>query len=125
MLHTRSIVWPREESAPQSGLQRKPAYDLTALPRLQSSPSISDGTTSLSDVIVELARLSERGSVPRLLRDVTPDDELAPQESFIIQLVFMGLDVETILDTSPLSEDVTLRFLARLVESRIITVQAA
>jgi hypothetical protein len=94
-----------------------------ALPRLGSAPDNESGTsTFLSEVCGELARLSDRQSVPRLTRLVTADVPLTPEESFILSLVGTNISVANVVQRSPLTEDETLHFLARMITTGLIEI---
>ena len=95
----------------------------TSLPRLASDPEI-DAITNLSEVVTELARLSDGSVVPELSRAITREDDLNPEEAFITSLLGMNVSLEMILDMSPLAEDETVRVLARLVTRGLVTVPA-
>ncbi len=89
----------------------------------ESSPDLYTGETGVSDVIVELARLSDTRRIPRLMRDLAhASSPLSQPEAFIASMVGTNLSIQAILDMSPMGEDETLRFLARLVTDRVITV---
>jgi hypothetical protein len=83
--------------------------------------SISDGVeTSVSDVICDLARLSDPSSIPRLAGAIAWED-LDRSEAWAVSLVAAGMSVQAILEVSPLEEEQTLRLLANLVSARTIT----
>jgi hypothetical protein len=102
------------------------------LARLESSPDLNDDdwdeagepaqTTGVSDVVAELARLSDPARIPRLNADVVGLTRgLSQPEAFIASLVGTNLSIQAILDMSPMGEDETLRFLARLITDRVIS----
>jgi hypothetical protein len=95
--------------------------------RLRSSYSDEDliGETGVSDLIADLARLADPLCVPRLNRALSRNEVLSPPEAFVASLVDANMNMQAILDMSPLREDDTLRFLARLVEKGIITLTQA
>jgi hypothetical protein len=97
-----------------------------ALPRLQSSPDLENtqAPTCVSDVVVDLARLSDRSSVPRLAGPIGDDLDMTPQESDVASFVATGTTLGGILERSPLTEDETLRCLARLITLGIVVVEA-
>jgi hypothetical protein len=90
------------------------------LPRLNDSCREFTAATSVSDVVHELARLSDPNCVPRMARPILSDDGLAPPEAFLASLVTHQFNVKAILDMSPMQEDATLKCLAKLVTSRIV-----
>jgi hypothetical protein len=91
--------------------------------RLRSSYSDDDlvGQTGVSDVIADLARLSDPTCIPRLNRPLSRSEVLSPPEAFVASLVDANLNMQSILDMSPLPEDDTLRFLARLIERGLVS----
>jgi hypothetical protein len=90
-----------------------------SLPRFGSIP---DGgmETSVSDVVSDLARIADMSTVPRLREPIGRSD-LAPQETWMVNVVKLGMCVQGILDMSPLGDEETLRLLARLVSTRVVT----
>jgi hypothetical protein len=96
------------------------------LPRLNadSCREIS-AATRVSDVVEELARLSDPSCVPRMARPIVSDDGLLPAEAFLASLIDHQFSVQTILDMSPMQEDATLKCLAKLVTSRIVVLDDA
>ena len=90
-----------------------------ALPRFGSIP---DGMmeTSVSEVVSDLARIADMGTVPRV-REPLQCAALAPQETWMMDVVKLGMCVQGILDMSPLSDEETLRLLASLVSTRVVT----
>jgi hypothetical protein len=89
--------------------------------------SISDGvtghTTSISEVIVDLARLSDPNSVPRV-RGELDSSERAPYEALLLAMIASQMSIAAIMQTSPLGDEETLRVLARLVSAQVITLAA-
>lgn len=96
------------------------------LPRLNAD-SVREITaaTSVSDVVEELARLSDPTCVPRIARPIGEGDGLAPAEAFLASLMNHQFNVQTILDMSPMQEDATLKCLAKLITSRIVVLEDA
>ena len=90
---------------------------------VSSSPAEEvTGLTGVSDVIAELARLSDPSCVPRLKHELSRKDVLSPPERFVASLVDSNKTMKRILDMSPLREDDTLRFLAGLVQKGLLSV---
>jgi hypothetical protein len=77
--------------------------------------------TDVSDVVGQLARLSIPSSVPKLKRELTPDDMVTPPEAYILSLMGCAMNIQAIVDVSPMPEDDTLHFLARLVTNGLVT----
>jgi hypothetical protein len=95
------------------------------LPRLQSSPDLdADASTSLSDFVAELARLSDWRSVPELVSRIDRRVDLRPDDAYVTTLVRADADIEMIVAMSALSEDDTLAALARLASLGLITIPA-
>jgi hypothetical protein len=90
-----------------------------ALPRFGS---ISDGTmeTIVSEVVSDLARIGDMTTVPRVSEPLAPG-ALAPLETWMVDVVRLGMCVQGILDISPLGDEETLRLLAGLVSKRFVT----
>jgi hypothetical protein len=82
--------------------------------------SISDAETNVSEVITDLARLSDLTSVPRVC-DPHGLADLDEPAMWMVSVVRLGMCVQAILDMSPISEEETVRLLARLVGTRIVT----
>jgi hypothetical protein len=74
----------------------------------------------MSSVVRELALLSDPLSVPILARPIGHADGLAPQEAYVASLLGATMTVQMIVDVSPMNEDETMRFLARLVSAGIV-----
>jgi hypothetical protein len=89
-------------------------------PLLPVFGSIPDQPTGVSDVISELARLSDMRTVPRV-GDSSGWADLDPEEAWMVDIVKLGMCVQAILDMSPLNDEETLSLLARLVSRRVIT----
>jgi hypothetical protein len=108
---TYAVTRPRETARPLP-----PAHD--ELPRMDS---VSDGVeTSVSDLIGDLARLSDVTRTP-MLRGIVEWNDLSPSDAWIVSIVSPGMTIETIMQMSPLGEEETLRALARLISSRTLT----
>jgi hypothetical protein len=89
------------------------------LPRMGS---MTDGVaTNVSDLVPELARLSDPLTMPRISADA-PEGDVAPAEALIMSLVEANMTVEHIVGVSPLTEEETLRVLSKLVGKGSITV---
>jgi len=89
-----------------------------------ANDTVSDGNdTRISDIIGDLARLSDATSVPRL-RGAVEWTDLAPSEAWLVSVVREGMPLAGIMQTSPLGEEETLRLLARLISARVITLPA-
>jgi hypothetical protein len=97
------------------------------LPRLGSAPELEGQTATVQgQVVSDLARLSDRSSVPRLVRPSSFDPSArSDDESYLVALVGTKIDIDTLLRMSPLSEDDTLRLLARLITDGVIEIPAA
>jgi hypothetical protein len=89
---------------------------------LSVEPEETTGLTGVSDVIVDLARLSDPACVPRLKHQLSRKDALSPPERFVASLVDSKQNMKRILDMSPLREDDTLRFLAGLIQKGLLSV---
>jgi hypothetical protein len=76
----------------------------------------------MTDVVGDLARLSSLSSVPQVKRPIGRDIDLTPHEAYVASLIGTGVDIATVVRMSPLPEDQTLQFLARLVTLGLITV---
>jgi len=76
--------------------------------------------TSVNDVVADLARLADPMSVPRTGSEAFALT-LDASESWMMNVVQLGMCVQAILDMSPLDADETLRLLARLVGRRAVT----
>lgn len=96
---------------------------MESIPRLDSFSDMRESgmLTGVSDVVTDLARLSDVMSVPRVLPVGDVPRSLDPEESWMCSTVRLGMCVQGILDMSPLDEDETLRILARLVGLRVVT----
>jgi hypothetical protein len=95
------------------------------LPRLQSSPDLElDSSTCLSDLIGELARLSDRSSVPERTQAVWGDINIGPEDTYIASLIAADVTIDEILAMSCLSDDDTLGALARLISLGMVTIPA-
>ncbi len=91
------------------------------IPSLASQPPLEgNDNTRVSDIIGDLARLSDASSVPRL-RGAVEWTDLAPSEAWLVSIVREGMPLEGIMQTSPLGEEETLRLLASLINARVIT----
>jgi hypothetical protein len=94
------------------------------LPRLQSSADLEgSATTLITDVVAELAHLAKPTSRPRLNAEVG-SIVLSPEEGVVVSLMLADLDLGSIVKRSPLSEDETLKFIARLVTLGLVTFPA-
>jgi hypothetical protein len=111
---THSAVVPR-----LGNLRRLPR--LNAIPRLDGLPEMVE-PTKISDVAEGLAGLSDPFAYPRLLQ-LAPVAELVGHEAVVASLVEANMNVESILRMSPMSDDETLRILARLVANDVITLE--
>jgi hypothetical protein len=89
-------------------------------PLLPMFGSIPDVETGVSDVIANLARVSDMASIPKPC-DSIEWANLDPEESWMVDIVKLGMCVQAILDMSPLTDEETLGLLARLVSRRIVT----
>jgi hypothetical protein len=86
------------------------------LPRLHTSPDREgSATTLMTDLVEDLARLSNLFAIPRLTRPVDRSVSLTPREAYVASLIGRDVSLATLLDLSPMSEDDTLHFLARLI----------
>jgi hypothetical protein len=75
----------------------------------------------MTDVVVELARLSDPWSVPKLKLPL-PDLELTPEEVAVASLIDGQSDLASIMAKSTLAEDATLQVMARLVTLGIVAI---
>jgi hypothetical protein len=86
------------------------------LPRLQSSHDLeSSATTLMTDVVSELARLSDLANVPTMSHPLGPEMQLTEDEARVVSLIGHGHDLAAILRLSPVAEEATLQIIARLV----------
>jgi hypothetical protein len=92
---------------------------MESLPRLGSLHDAAPDT-SVSDIPGDLARVGDLASVPHAL-ETARTMQLDPFESWMFNVVRLGMCVQGILDMSPLTEDETLLLLARLVGKGAIT----
>ena len=103
------------DAAPATGIPGPQIPSLASQPPLEGNDN-----TRVSDIVGELARLSDATSVPRL-RGAVEWTDLAPSEAWLVSIVREGLPLEGIMKTSPLGEEETLRLLASLIDARVIT----
>jgi hypothetical protein len=109
------------DAAPATSVPQPELPELPSLPTLASQPPLEgNDNTRVSDIIGDLARLSDATSVPRL-RGAVEWTDLAPTEAWLVSIVREGLPLEGIMQTSPLGEEETLRLLASLIKARVIT----
>jgi hypothetical protein len=95
------------------------------LPRLQSSPDLeADASTRLSDVVGQLARLSDWSSVPERTRQHEANIDVSPEDAYVASLIAADVNIDGIVGASCLSEDDTLDALARLVIFGLVTIPA-
>jgi hypothetical protein len=119
-----------EERGPDSDVHSRtlragppPPSRRPTLPQLyEAEPS---GETKMTEVVRQLARLSDPTSVPVLTRPIGVADGLGPQEAYVASLLGETMTVQMIVDVSPMSEDETVRFLARLVTTGIVSLASA
>jgi hypothetical protein len=91
------------------------------LPSLASkSIPDDDGPTGVSDLITDLAGLSDGSNTPRL-RGAVEWSDLGEAEAWLVSMVTAGFTIEALLQMSPLGEEATMRVLAKLITSRTIT----
>lgn len=102
--------------------ERGPEGRDSELPRLRDSFT-EEAQTNVNDVVTELARLSIATSTPTL-RGVVEWSELSAHEAWVISLVSAGFNVQAILEVSPLAEEQTLSVLGKLIDARVISMQA-
>jgi hypothetical protein len=103
----------------------RPSSEGEVLPRLQSDSCPEITTTRVSDLVAELARLSDPSCIPRLMRPIDEHDGLALPEAFLASLVGNEVSVQGIVDMSPMPEEATLKCLAKFVMSRIVVLDTA
>jgi hypothetical protein len=109
-----SITRPTQRPEPTAS-----AYALTvARAALDSIAEVAE--TNVSDLVTNLARLSNPDSVPRLCGAVDWTN-LTAVEGWLVSIVTQGMPLAMILETSPYGEDETLAVLARLIGGRIVT----
>src|SRR5262249_34950401 len=77
--------------------------------------------TDVSEIIPGLAQLSKLSNIPKLTRVLSGNDIATVPEAYIVSLIETSMSVQAILDLSPMREEQTLRFLARLVASGLVT----
>jgi hypothetical protein len=112
-----------ESSALGSGVHER-------LPRLQGAPDgEAEASTGLSDVVGELARLSDWSSsdwssVPERTLAAWGDLDVGPEDAYVASLIAANVNINGIVAMSCLSEDDTLDALARLVILGLVTVPA-
>jgi hypothetical protein len=93
------------------------------LPSLQSHSDVDGScTTLMSQVISELAALSDPKRSPRLLRPIGTDIQMTSEEAVIASLLCENKTLGAIVDESPLDEEATFDFLARLVMHGILVI---
>jgi hypothetical protein len=108
---------------PVSPQRALPSAD-EALPRLQSAPDRDGSSTTLMTAVVsELARLSQLASVPELSCPLGREIEMTPAEAYVASLMSRDTDLATLLQMSPLQEEETLRFLARLITHGLLVLR--
>jgi hypothetical protein len=93
----------------------EPVPASTTRGRESSVPAGSGENTGVSSVVSELARLADRECVPRITRDLREAATPSQPEALVVSLLGDDVTLGAILEMSPLKEDDTLRFLARLV----------
>ena len=117
--HARPTRARKATTPPTKARRSRPS-----LPRLQSSPDKEGtGQTAVNDLVMELALLAQGARVPRLRRPLTRHDSASPPEALLASLVDAHMSIRAIVDTSPLPEDETLRYLAHLVETGVVTLR--
>src|SRR5262249_23211980 len=57
----------------------------------------------------------------KLKRELSESDIATAPEAYIVSLIETSMSVEAILEVSPMREEQTLRFLARLITSGLVT----
>jgi hypothetical protein len=119
---TYALSLPRQAMRPPAWTETPPP--LTAPPEAQDVPVLESRSdeldTNISDLIGELALLSDVTRVPKLLGAVERS-ELDPCEEWLVSVVSVRMSVAAIMGQSPLGEEETLRLLARMLKSRVIT----
>jgi hypothetical protein len=110
-----TAVWP---AAPKADVmdERWSGVPCLAEPRDRVS-----SLTDVNQVVLELARLSDLSSVPKLKRELSREDHVSPPEAYIVSLIETSMTVQAILDVSPMGEEKTLRFLADLITGGFVT----
>jgi hypothetical protein len=114
------------EPEPKSG--RRPLLTpVSSEPLIQDIDDGRDSVTEtdVSDVVCQLARLSIPSSVPKLKRELTPNDIVTPPEAYILSLMGCAMSIQAIVDVSPMPEDETLHFVARLVTNGLVTFETS
>jgi hypothetical protein len=77
--------------------------------------------TDVSAIVPELAQLSNLSNVPKLKRQLSAGDVASAPEAYIVSLIENAMSLQAILDVSPMKEEQTLHFLARLITSGLVT----
>ena len=110
---TYALSRPREAQRPLSPPPEVvPSFD-----------TISDGAvTDVSEVIGELARLSDVSRIPTL-RGTVEWSELTPSEAWLISVTGSKMTISAIMAISPFGEEETLRVLAKLIGLRRLTLR--
>jgi hypothetical protein len=114
------------EGGPESGVRNRtlradpppPSGRTKTLPQIYAAEE--SGETAMSEVVRQLALLSDPLSVPILTHPIGPEDGLEPQEAYLASLLGTNMTVQMIVDVSPLSEDETVRVLARFVTNGFV-----
>lgn len=104
-------------------LSEPPARMVPTLDSMSPDAMSDMNDTRVSDIIGDLARLSDATCVPRL-RGAVEWTDLAPSEAWLVTVVREGMPIAGIMQTSPLGEEETMRLLASLISSRVITLIA-
>jgi hypothetical protein len=77
--------------------------------------------TDVNPIVPELAPLSNLSNVPKLKRKLSAGDVASAPEAYIVSLIENSMSLQAILDVSPMKEEQTLHFLARLITSGLVT----
>jgi hypothetical protein len=92
-----------------------------SMPDCADESSARGSMTDVSEIVPELAQLSNPSNVPKLKRQLSDGDVVSAPEAYIVSLIESSMSLQAILDVSPMKEDQTLRFLARLITSGLVT----
>jgi hypothetical protein len=79
--------------------------------------------TKVSPLICQLARLTDPASIPRVVDEIAVDG-LSTPEAYVISLMTFELRLATILESSLMNADETLRFLARMIGEGHVAIEA-
>jgi hypothetical protein len=130
--NARGEAWTQEDEdevtavmEPAARSTARPILDRT-IPKKPPLPSVvdsrtRDSVTEENEIVPELAHLSNFWNIPKLKRPLSRSDVASPSEAYVVSLIETSMSVQAILDVSPMGEEQTLRFLADLITSGVVT----